>query len=56
MPKMLSLAGVVGRGKRLVARSPGGGNAGADMQGAVVVRSIVLGADVNFHFDENLAQ
>jgi hypothetical protein len=33
-----------------------GGNTAADMQGAVVVRSMVLGADVDFHFDEDLGQ
>jgi len=33
-----------------------GGNAAADMQGTVVARSIVLGANLDFHFDEDLAQ
>jgi hypothetical protein len=33
-----------------------GGGTVADMQGAVVVRSIVLGTDLDFHFDEALGQ
>jgi hypothetical protein len=33
-----------------------GGGGTADMQGAIVVRSIVLGTDVDFHFDEALGQ
>jgi hypothetical protein len=32
------------------------GGAAADMQGMVVARSIVLGADLGFHFDEALGQ
>ena len=33
-----------------------GGNSAADMQGAAVVQSLELGADVNFHFDEELGR